>query len=463
MTPGPAPGDGVARFVTETPLDRIPTAALERARDGLIDTVGAALGGSRLPVARAAVAWALDESGAGVATLLGAGRRAGLSQAAFANAVLACALDFDDGHIEAITHPGAPVAPPALAAAEARARSGRELLGAVVIGYEVAIRAAAILNARPQERSYGSGAPGAYGAAASVARLLGLDATRTGHALGITWCHLPLASVDRIRWGAMTKESVGWGALTGTVAALLAEKGFTGPPTTLDAPHHPDGSAAGLLADLGQRYRITEAYVKGFPACLMTHTAVEAALDLRQRHRLRAEDVAGATVWVQRGAAALDDPAPRSPEGAQYSVPYTVAAALVDGELTVRQMLEGLGDRRILDLAARVVVRHDPALDAEYPSRRPARVSLRTVDGAAYEHEVRVLRGSPAAPLSAAELDAKFLGLAEPVGGGPWARRLLATLRDLGPPAELGPLWALLAHGGAPPARDGGAPGSEPR
>ncbi|MBI4013258.1 MAG: MmgE/PrpD family protein [Candidatus Rokubacteria bacterium] len=437
----------IAKFVADTPFEAIPPGALARARSCLVDTLGAALGGSRLRAGRIAVALVEAEAGAGVATVLTARRKAAISQAAFANAVLASALDVDDGHYGAVGHPGAPVIPPALATAEARRRSGRELLGAVVVGYEIAIRAGEVLNARVGVRSYGSGTPGAYGAAAAVARLLGLDAGRTAHALGIARCHLPVSTVwDSVPYGAMVKESIGWGAITGTVAALLAEQGFTGPETVLDEPHHRAESDLAPLDDLGARYRVTEAYVKRFPACLMTHAAIDATLALRNRLDAEQDGIAGVTVWSQRAALALTDPAPRSPEGAQYSIPYTVAAALVDGVMGVDQLLdERLDDRRIRDLAARVEVRHDPRLDAVYPARRSARVTIRTVGGRTYEKEVRVLHGSSEDPLTADEVDAKFLALAEPVVGKERAARALGILREVEAHRDLSPLWQALA------------------
>lgn len=443
----------LARFVAETPLAAIPPAALERAGTALVDTLGAMLGGRRVRAGRIALALAAG-SGPGPATLPAEGRGVGLVPAVFANAVLASALDVDDGHCEAVTHPGAVVVPAALAAAEVRHRTGPELLAAVVIGYEVAIRAATVFHGPPRERGYGAGAPGAYGAAASAARLLGLDAARAAHALGITRCHLPVAVLDEIASGAMTKESVGWGAVTGAVAALLAEQGFTGPATALEAPHRGAGSASASLADLGARYRIGEVYVKRFPACLMTHAAVEAALRLRARLGLRPEDVAAVTVWVPRGAADLADPAPDSPEGAQYSLPHTVAAALVDGTLGVEQLLEPrLTDPRIRALAARVEVRHDPWLDGAYPARRPARVTLATRAGEAHAEEVQVVRGSPEDPLTPAEVDAKFLELAAPVVGRAQAATLLRLAREAGERSDLGPLWAALrARPGEPGA-----------
>jgi 2-methylcitrate dehydratase PrpD len=436
----------VARFVSEIRHDAVPAAVAARAIAALVDTVGCALAGGGGPASRAVLGLVAGEAGPGPATVLTAGRRVAVSPAVLANAMLASALDLDDGHYWSMNHPGAAVVPAALAVAEARQRSGRDLLAAVVAGYEVAIRAGGILNAHPRERIYGSGAAGAYGAAAAAARLLGLDPARTGHALGIARCHLPVSPVlDAIPHGAMAKESLAWGAMTGATAALLAARGFTGPPTALEEPHHPGATSGDALDDLGVRYRIAEVYVKRFPACLWTHAAVEAALQLRRAHGLGPEQVAEVTVWTHRRAVAIDDAAPRSVEAAQYSLPYTVAAALVDGELGVEQMrAERLGDGRLLALAARVRLALDPRLDAMYPARRAARVEIRTTDGRKGECEVLSVRGSAEDPLAPPELDAKFLRLAGPVLGEPGAREALGRLRDVEGYDDLAPLWAAL-------------------
>jgi len=122
-----------------------------------------------------------------------------------------------------------------------------------------------------------------------------------------------------------------------------------------------------------------------------------------------------------------------------------VAAALVVGTLGVEQVLEArLGDPRIRALAARVVVRHDPRLDGAYPARRPARVAISTRAGGPHEEEVQVVRGSPEAPLAPAEVDAKFLELAEPVVGKARAATLLRLAREVGARSDLAPLWAAL-------------------
>jgi 2-methylcitrate dehydratase PrpD len=439
--------EDIARFVRDATLDGLPPAATARAKEALVDTLGCALAGGETAASRAVLALLDGAPTSGAATVLTTGGKASVAQAVFANAVMASALDFDDGHYWSMSHPGAAVVPTALAAAEARCRPGRDLLAAVVVGYEIAIHAGAILNAHPRERLYGSGASGAYGAAAAVARLLGLDLARIVHALGVARCHLPVSPVlDSIPHGAATKESLGWGALTGAVAALLAEKGFSGPPNELDEPHRGAGSGVGVLAELGRRFRITETYIKRFPACLWTHAAVDAALQLRGDHRLTAGDIGETTVWTHQRAVAIDDPAPRSIEAAQYSLPYTVAAALLDGELGVAQMREErLGDPRILELAARVRLALDPRLDAMYPARRAARVEIRLVDGRKCEREVLAIRGSADDPLTSREVDDKFRRLADPVLGEPAARRALALLREIEHHDDLAPLWAALS------------------
>lgn len=450
--------EDVARFVSEIAVDRLPPPVVARAKAALVDTVGCALAGGGVPASRAVLAVVEAEAGPPQATVLTTGRRAAVSRAVLANAALASALDFDDGHYGSMNHPGAAVVPAALAVGEARQRPGREIVAAVVAGYEIAIHAGAILNARPRERLYGSGASAAYGAAAAAARLLGLDPMVTAHALGIAHCHLPASpALDSIRHGAMVKESLAWGAATGASAALLAAAGFTGPPTVLEEPHHAAAAPEDALAGLGRRFRITETYVKRFPACLWTHAAVDAALELRRTHRLTAERIAEVTVWTHQRAVAIDDPAPRSVEAAQYSLPYTVAAALAGGDLGVAEMREErLRDARLLELAARVRLALDPRLDAMYPARRAARVEIRTTDGLKCEREVLTIRGAADDPLTPQELDEKFRRLAGPVLGEAGTRRVLGVLRDIERYDDLSDLWAALETGVDPTGRDGG-------
>lgn len=170
--------------------------------------------------------------------------------------MLANALDFDDGHRLTKGHPGVVVIPAALAIAESTHPTVDELRTAIIVGYEVAIRAGLDLHARSLEY-HASGAWGALGAAAAAGRLLGLDETRMRHALGLAAYHAPIAPIMRsVADPAMTKDACGWGTLVGVSSASLARDGFTALASDV---------AAG--ADLGVRWHLLDIYVKTFPCC----------------------------------------------------------------------------------------------------------------------------------------------------------------------------------------------------
>ncbi len=443
----------VARFVAETRYEELPSEAVARAQDCLIDTLGCALAGAPLRASQAALDFALSQAAPGSSTLLTTGRSIAASQAAFANAVLASALDLDGGHFEAMGHPAAVVVPVALAAAEEVKSTGRALIEATVVGCEVAIYAGVVQNTHHRQRFYGSGSAGAFGAAAAVSRLRGFDAATTAHALGVARAHMPVSPVlETVDSMPTTKESIGWGALTGMSAALLAERGWTGPPNQLDEPQHTAEWDPQQLPDLGQRYRIIDTYFKRFPACYWAHAAVSAALQLRHQHALQAGEIEAVTVWTHHRAATLGQMAPKSAEAAQYSLPYTVAAALVDGRLGAEQMCEArLEDPEILRLAGRVRLAIDGRLDRMFPARRPARVEVSVADGRRYENEVLVVKGSAEDPFSRQEIDDKFLRLAEPVLGSARSGDVLVLLRGLEGQADLSLLSeALMARQAVP-------------
>lgn len=439
--------EGIARFVAETAYEDLPEAAVEQARNSLLDTLGCALAGARTAASRAALAVVAAEGAAEQATVLTAPGKAALSQAAFVNAILASVLDLDDGNLWSFAHAGAVVVPSALAAAEARGRSGRDLLTAIVIGYEVTTYAGAMLNAHHDERFYGTGAGGASGAAATVGRLLGLDAAKTAHALGIARAHMPVSPILEYHvLGPHTKETIGWGALTGAMGALLAEQGFTGPAHDLSEPLHASATRFELMEGFGERFRIIETYRKFYPACLWTHAAVEAALGLRAEHGLKPDEIAELTVATHRYAATLTSTAPTSIEAAQYCLPFVLGAALLDGELGPDQMIESrLDDPRIRALAERVRLEVDPRLDAMFPGHRAARTTIRTVDGRVLERVILVVRGTAERSMTPADVDEKFLRLAGPVVGADRAERIRGLIRRIECETDLGPLWSDLS------------------
>lgn len=353
-------------FVHDVRWQEIPAEVRDRATLLLRDFAAVSVAGRATATAAYAADYAAAQHAGDAATALFDGRRLAPAGAAWANGVLANALDFDDGHRLVKGHPGANVIPAALALAETVDAAPEDLLSAVVVGYEVALRAGIDLHARSSEY-HASGAWGSLGAAAAAARLLGLDAGKTRHALGLAEYHAPIAPVMRsVGDPAMTKDACGWGAFVGVSSALLAEAGFT-------------AAAAAFLerapADLNQRWHLLDVYVKKFPCCRWSHPAIEAALVARSRGGLEPDGIRRVRILTFAAAAALARRSPATTEEAQYSLVWPVAVALVHGDFTVDHVGErALRDPVALRLASLVEVEVEPELEAEFPARRRARV-----------------------------------------------------------------------------------------
>lgn len=342
----------------------------------LTDFVAVALAGRAAPTSAMAANYAARQHAGDEATLLVDGRRVAATGAALANGVLANAVDFDDGHRLCKGHPGAVVIPAALAVAESVDAAREEVLAAILIGYEIAIRAGLLLHATRAEY-HASGAWGALGAAAAASRLLRLDAERTRHALGLAAYHAPIAPIMRsVAEPAMTKDACGWGAATGVSAALLAGEGFTALSSDLV-----DGIDK-ASSDLSARWHVEDMYVKPYPCCRWSHPAITAALALRDRHRLDATRIAKVTVRTFAAATRLSRGLPRDTEQAQYNLVWPVAVALAHGRFDVAHVLPGaFADPLAADLVDRIELHIDPDCEAAFPAKRFAEVDVETGDG----------------------------------------------------------------------------------
>jgi 2-methylcitrate dehydratase PrpD len=339
------------------------------------------------------------------ATALLDGRRLGAVGAAWANGVLANVLDLDDGHRITKGHPGAIVIPAALAAAQLTDATADDFLAAVVVGYEIAIRAGVALHAR--DPSYhASGAWGGLGAAAATARLLGLDAERTAHALGLAEYHAPIAHIMRsVAEPAMTKDACGWGASLGVGSALLAERGFTSlRPEFL----HTRGD------DLGDAWRLEELYVKAYPCCRWSQPAIRAALEAGQGQALDPDEVGRVIIRTFAAADELAKVAPANTEEAQYSLVWPVATVLARGDFTVADVLGPWDDPAVAALLSRTEVRVDAELTAAFPARRLTTVEVELRDGRRLAAGPLEPRGEPDDPGWAEVVEAKVAALLDP-------------------------------------------------
>lgn len=439
----------LARFMAGLTPDALPDATLETARRCLFDLLGVAVAGRSTPAATAArgAASALFAPGGAGVWLEGTGLVP--AGAAFANAAAASALDLDDGHRGAGGHPGAAIVPAVLAVAEAAAADDRAVLAALVIGYEVAVRVGA---ARDFDRldTLATGRWCGIGAAAAAAWLARLPEPVAAEAMAIAGVEAPGLSAAgySARMGNSVKEGIPWATATGLVAVDLARRGFTGPTDLLDHPGY--FSREVLLDGLGERFAVDGVYFKPYACCRWIHGAIDAVLAVQAAEGLPGEAIAQVEVHTFGRALRLNNYAdPDTLESAQYSLPFCVAAAALRGSDALMPMDPRLlHDPEVVGLAGRVVLVVDPALDAAFPARTPARVVLEA-RGRRYAHEVKHPQGDPANPMDAAALDRKFERLTVPCLGADRAAALARAIGSLGDGRGVGRLTALLA---GPPA-----------
>ncbi len=418
----------VTRFIHDLSWSDIPGNARVFARRCLMDTLGAGIGGRRTDLSRIVHEVATEVYGGWGGVLWQDGREVSPAGAALANGMTVDALDIHDGYRPSKGHAGAAVVPALLATLSLDPRgpiAGQELLATLVVGYEVALRAAVSLHATAGDY-HTSGAWNALGCAAVTARRLGLSAGQTRHALGIAEYHGPRSPMMRcIDHPAMLKDGSGWGSMTGVTSALLARRDFTGAPAlTVEAP-----GVAPHWADLGSRWLIAEQYFKPHAVCYWAQPAIAGALALQQSGRIPVQAIKRVRVFTFHEATRLDCPRPQTTEEAQYSLPFPIAAALVHARLGPAELSgDALHDPAVLGLAGRVELMEDPALSARFPGERLARVEIETADGAVLDSgEVRP-RWDTSAPATDSELREKFRWLAGTVLPPARVRALEETL-----------------------------------
>jgi 2-methylcitrate dehydratase PrpD len=394
----------VTAFIHGTTHQDLPADVLHQARRCLLDLVGVAAAGTGTTLSRVLREHANRQAGGSAegSGLLFDGRRVGAAHAALANAGTIDAMDGHDGHRLTKGHAGAAVLPAVLTFIDrSPTATMSDLLSALVVGYEVSLRAGMALH-RTAADYHSSGAWNAVGSAAVGARLLGLDHRATCHALGIAEYSAPRGPMMRaIDHPTMVKDSSAWGAQAGVAAALLALDGFTGAPAELVA-EEPENR------DLGSRWRITEQYFKPYPVCRWAHPAVQAGLGLTGGRPVPVDEVEDIEVITFEAAARLRTPAPMTTEEAQYSLPFALASALVHGELAPEHIGHPQREHAALELAKRVRLTASAAMTDEFPAARRAEVQITFTDGRSHSSGPTSADGDPESPLSDDALLEKF-------------------------------------------------------
>jgi 2-methylcitrate dehydratase PrpD len=439
------PGERLAAFAVGLRFAEIPADVAEAAKLHILDTFGCGLAAHRLGLATAGRELVREQGGNAEASVIGLGEPLPAGSAALANGMLCHGLDYDDTHTDSVCHVSAVMAPAAVAAAEARAAGGRELLAAFTAGAEIVTRIGMAAPAVFHRRGFHpTSACGVFGAAAAASRLRGLDAGRAAHALGIAGS-LASGIFEYLADGSATKTvHPGAAAHAGIIAAGLAAHGATGPASVLEgrfgffaafADVHGIDLEAGL-ADLGSRWETPRIAFKPYPACHYIHAPLDAAVKALGGRRLAADEITEILVEVPEPAVSLVlEPAaekarPRTPYDAKFSLPYSLATLLIHGRVDLDTYTEAaIGDERVRSLARKVGYRVKSF--STFPKALPGGVAIRLRNGEVLEAELRYQRGGAENPMSAEEVGEKFRSNARSALPSQSAERLERGILDL--------------------------------
>jgi 2-methylcitrate dehydratase PrpD len=430
--------DRLARFVAETPAEHIAPEVLERTRHILVDTLPVIAWGMREPQPSALAQRQLaGQPSAGGAWVIGAGRTGAALDAAMLNGIAGAWLDFDEGNFLANGHPGVQVIPAALAVAQERRMSGRELLTTIALAYEVVARIGMATQTKLIINPHGTF--GVVGSALACARLMRVpaDSLRNLASLAASCCmatnrHTMLDGATVRNWYA------GHSGTMGQMAVRMALSGFSGPKDGVNSTFSlvlGDGfSPEVAVQDLGQRWLLCEGYLKLYPTARYVHSAIDALHDALARagRQVAAGEVARIDVRAYSLAAYLAGQAPRDWFGTRFSIPFALATLLVGG----RRGLDAFSDEAVADpaiqaLAARIHVVEDESFTRKYPRLQRVDLCMQLQDGSRIDGACHITSGEPSRPHAQADLDRKYEDLAVPLWGAERAHQLKAALMNI--------------------------------
>jgi len=433
----PAAATGVtrslARYVLSARYEDLPDAVKKEARRTLLNWVGCAVGGSRHETVDIAIAALAPFSGPAQASVLGRRERLDVLHAALMNGISSHVFDFDDTHLKTVIHPAGPVVSALLALAKHRPMSGRDFLTAMVVGIEAECRIGNAVYPAHYDRGWHiTGTAGVFGGAAACGRALGLDEQQMVWALGIAATQ-PVGL--REMFGTMTKSfHPGRAAHNGLTAALLASRGFTSSDVALEGKSgwanvlSTSQKYDEITGNLGRTYEIALNTYKPFACGIVIHPVIDACVQLRNEHHLTADAIERIDLRVHPLVLELTGKkTPATGLESKFSVYFAAALAVVAGSAGVGDFSDANAKNpAIVSLRDRVTATIDPALKEEQVG---ATIVLK--DGRHLDKFIEHVVGSVERPMSDADLEAKFLGLASGVLPEAQARALIARCWDV--------------------------------
>lgn len=402
----------LAEFVVGLEYAEIPALVAERSKMRILDYLGVAIAGSQITSSRIMTSVVKDLGGKAESTLVGEKQKVSCTNAALANATMAQASDFDDDHRSSTMHPGSVVIPAAVALAERAGANGRLLVEAIVAGYEVACRVGdAFLGTQYDEGFHPTGTCGVFSSAAAAAKILRLPLKETTHAFGIAGTQA--AGLEEWKKdGSWIKRMHGGKAChSGILAALLAEKGYTGPATIFEGKYgflngfsfERNYDASKITQRLGEDFVGHQTAFKPYPCGRFLHQIIDGVLKLVLENGVLPDQIG--EVKIKTFQVAIDthmNPAerryrPQTNVDAQFSLPFVVGAAIARQRVSLSEFTEqAIRDPEILRIASKVNGEADSVFTDGYPERFPSSIEISLVDRRVLRCYVDLPSGDPA-------------------------------------------------------------------
>lgn len=409
----------LGKFVAQGKYEDLPTAVVELAKTRIVDLLSAGLAGYQLGLYRP-----LFEilGGKGEATVWGAGVKYPLRDAALLNSFMAHSTYMEDGSRYTGGHPSSTVIPAVIALGETKKSNGKEIILSVVLGYDILLRVGKAIYPSTTVRGFQSTAVvGALGSAAACASLLRLDPEKAKNALAIA-SNLGVGLKEALKTPDSQPLQVGRSSEGGVLSALFAEKGVSGSDAILEkgflkafADRPNEGE---ILSDLGKKYLIEETYVKVHGGCRGNHAPTDVILSLVREHKIVSDQIREIRVKVDSVTMITEIHHPVNGIQAQFSIPFSIAVAILDGNASLYQFTDGkVNDPRIRELMGRVSVELDKDLDKDYPHKRGSHGEIVLKDGRRLVSSIDIARGEPESPLTFQEIEEKFILLTRDVLG----------------------------------------------
>jgi 2-methylcitrate dehydratase PrpD len=423
----------ISRFIAGADYAHLPSAITERVKHSILDTLGIIMPASVLmPDLKAAIDLRIEAGGKQESSILAYGVKVPCWEAAFANGVRGHALDYADGHLEAVFRVGISVIPAALAVAERIGGvSGKEFITAVAAAEEVLCRlGVSVARKRLTLGPWHCGILlGNFGATASAARILALNTDQIDRAFGIAFLQTGGTESVVAPDANIRGMYAGFVGQTGVLAALMSQSGVLGPRGCLESPEnglfdayfHGRYEREALVDQLGSRFEVANLSFKPWPACAFAHPYIGAMLDLLSENHLRAEEIAEIEVFSGEMNWALCEPidaekgkAPSTTNDAKRSIPFNVAVAAARGKVSFRDFTPGgLRDGEVLRMAQKIRRVSAPELDEDKFAKKgnqlpPGKVRVKDMSGRTYVKLVTLPYGHHLNPIKASDIVEKF-------------------------------------------------------